>query len=153
MSLDLDDLANLPVVDREAITTTLVELQSGFMERDAERLRTVYSDDADWVNAFGSRKRGSADIVEYLRGLFRDDNFNAGMLVGEPDSRLRVLTPDVVMVSTHLAITGQRILDGSTLDRDNHSLRVLVRQRDGSWPIVSEMYMDANQEQSYRYHC
>ncbi|HEX7355713.1 MAG TPA: hypothetical protein VF288_12895 [Mycobacteriales bacterium] len=44
------------------------------------------------------------------------------------------------------------MLDGSSLDRDNHSLRVLVRQPDGSWPIVSEMYMDAHQEQSYRYH-
>ncbi|HEX7353832.1 MAG TPA: SgcJ/EcaC family oxidoreductase [Mycobacteriales bacterium] len=152
MSIDLDDLTVLPAADRDAIAATLIDLQTGFTERDAERLRTVYSDDADWVNAFGSRKRGSADIVAYLHGLFRDDNFAAGTLTAEPDSRARVLTPEVVTVSTHLAITGQGMLDGSSLDRDNHSLRVLVRQPDGSWPIVSEMYMDAHQEQSYRYH-
>jgi len=37
-------------------------------------LTGVYSDDADWVNAFGSVKRGNLEIVNYLRGLFADDN-------------------------------------------------------------------------------
>lgn len=62
------------------------------------------SGDADWVNAFGSRKRGSASIVDYLSGLFEEGNFNAGMLVGEPESRVRVLSPEVATVSTHPAV-------------------------------------------------
>jgi ketosteroid isomerase-like protein len=33
--------------------------------------------------------------------------------------------------------------------RDNHSLRVLQRQADGRWLIISEMYNDANREQTY----
>ena len=40
----------------------------------------AYSDDADWVNAFGTVKRGRDDIAEYLRGLLRDQNFNRGAL-------------------------------------------------------------------------
>jgi ketosteroid isomerase-like protein len=52
-------------------------------------------------------------------------------------------------VSTHLRIEGQGLLGGGTIPvRDNHSLRVLQRQADGRWLIVSEMYMDANTEQS-----
>jgi hypothetical protein len=52
-------------------------------------------------------------------------------------------------VSTHLRIEGQGLLGGGTIPvRDNHSLRVLQRQADGRWLIVSEMDMDANTEQS-----
>lgn len=36
--------------------------------------------------------------------------------------------------------------------RDNHSLRVLQRQPDGTWLVVSEMYNDANQETTYEGH-
>jgi hypothetical protein len=32
--------------------------------------------------------------------------------------------------------------------RDNHSLRILKKQKDGCWLIDSEMYMDARQDQS-----
>jgi hypothetical protein len=55
-----------------------------------------------------------------------------------------VLTPEVVLVSAHLRIKGQGVV--GTLDRDNFSLRVLQRQTDGSWLIVSEMLQDANTE-------
>jgi|ERR1700730_1725540 len=44
--------------DQQAIGKTLLTLLAGYSERDAEALRAVYSDDADWVNAFGAVKRG-----------------------------------------------------------------------------------------------
>ena len=63
---------------------------------------------------------------------------------------IRVLTPDVVLVSAHLRVAGQKLVDGGEIpERDNHSLRVLHRQSDGTWPIVSEMYNDANREVTY----
>ncbi|MDT5118308.1 MAG: hypothetical protein QOE30_4047 [Mycobacterium sp.] len=110
----------------------------------------MYSDNADWVNAFGTVKRGRDDIVEYLRGLFRDQNFNRGELAGPPETSFRVLTPEVVLVSAHLRVTGQGLVGGGTLDRDNFSLRALQRQHDGSWLIVSEMFQDANTETTYQ---
>jgi uncharacterized protein (TIGR02246 family) len=122
----------------------------GFRERNAEKLVGVYASDADWVNAFGTVKKGGDEIVQYLRGLFSDDNFNAGILKAPPETALRVLTPDVVLVSAHLQVEGQKLVSGGELEvRDNHSLRVLQRQDDGSWLIVSEMYNDANKEQTY----
>lgn len=74
----MDDLSSLPQTDQDAIGVTLTSLLTGFQERDADKLVNVYSADADWVNAFGSVKRGADEIVEYLRGLFADANFNAG---------------------------------------------------------------------------
>jgi uncharacterized protein (TIGR02246 family) len=120
-----------------------------FDDRDAEALLDVYSDDADWVNAFGTVKHGRDDIVEYLRGLFQDDNFNRGERAGPPETSFKVVTAEVVIVSAHLVIKGQGLVGGETMDRDNYSLRVLHRQPDGSWRIVSEMFQDANTETTY----
>ena len=145
----MTDFAELPPDDQQAIGKTLLTLLKGFGDRDAEALHAVYSDDADWVNAFGTVKRGSKEIVDYLRGLFADDNFNRGEPEGPPETSFRVLTPDVVLVSAHLRIKGQGLVDGGTLDRDNFSLRALQRQPDGSWLVVSEMFQDANTETTY----
>jgi len=141
--------SNLPADDQQAIGKTLLTLLKGFRDRDAEALRAVYSDDADWVNAFGTVKHGRADIVDYLKGLFADDNFNRGEPEGPPETTFRVLTPEVVLVSAHLRIKGQGLVGGATMDRDNFSLRALQRQADGSWIIVSEMFQDANTETTY----
>ena len=89
--------------------------------------------------------------MHYLRGLFSSENFNAGSLKGPPETAIRVLTPEVVLVSAHLIEVGQKTIDGGVIEeRDNHSLRVLHRQADGRWLIVSEMYNDANRESTYR---
>jgi uncharacterized protein (TIGR02246 family) len=145
----MTDFSDLPSDDQQAIGKTLLTLLTAFRDRDAEAMQAVYSDDADWVNAFGTVKRRRAEIVDYLRGLFADDNFNRGETEGPPETSFRALTPEVVLVSAHLQIKGQGLVGGGTLDRDNFSLRALQRQADGSWLIVSEMFQDANTETTY----
>jgi uncharacterized protein (TIGR02246 family) len=147
----MTNFSQLPPADQEAIGKTLLTLLKAFDDRDVEPLQGVYSEDADWVNAFGTVKRGRDEIVDYLRGLFGDDNFNRGGLTGPPETSSRVLTPDVVLVSAHLKVKGQGLVGGGTLDRDNFSLRALQRQDDGSWLIVSEMFQDANTETTYEH--
>jgi uncharacterized protein (TIGR02246 family) len=148
---DAGDISSLPQVDQDAIGTTLISLLTGFRERDAEKLVGIYSADADWVNAFGTVKKGGPEIVQYLRGLFSDENFNAGTLKAPPTTSIRALTPDVVLVSAHLQVEGQKLVDGGEIEvRDNFSLRVLQRQPDGAWLIVSEMYNDANRDETYK---
>jgi uncharacterized protein (TIGR02246 family) len=151
MNAPAADLSSLPQADQDAVAMTLLGLQAGFRERDADKLTRVYSADADWVNAFGTVKKGSDEIITYLRGLFADENFGAGRPAAPPEIAIRALTPDVVLVSMHLQITGQKLIGGGEIElRDNYSLRVLHRQPDGSWPIVSEMFNDANRESTYR---
>ena len=77
----------MPEKDQEAIGATLGALLSGFSQRDSDLLVDVYADDADWINAFGTAKTGSSQIVEYLRGLFADANFDAGQPVAPPEAR------------------------------------------------------------------
>jgi uncharacterized protein (TIGR02246 family) len=147
----MPDFATLPQADQEAIGKTLLTLLKSFDDRDAAPLLTVYSDDADWVNAFGTVKRGRDDIVAYLKGLFEDENFNRGELAAPPETSFKVLTPEVVVVSAHLVVKGQGLVGGGSLDRNNYSVRVLQRQGDGSWLIVSEMFQDANTEVTYEH--
>lgn len=147
---DFSDLETFPVEDQEAILSTLGALLEGFQTRDAAKLAAVYAEDADWVNAFGTTKRGGTAIVSYLEGLFADQNFDDGELVAPPTSRLRRLTGEVVTVSTHLQVKGQGLVGGGEITlRDNFSLRILQRQTNGRWVIVSEMYNDANQYDTY----
>jgi uncharacterized protein (TIGR02246 family) len=145
----MTDISDLPPEDQQEIGKTLLILLASFRNRDAEPLHAVYSEDADWVNAFGTVKRGRDEIVDHLRGLFADDNFNRGEPEGPPETSFRVLTAEVVLVSAHLRIKGQGLVGGGTLDRDNFSLRALQRQVDGTWLIVSEMFQDANTEATY----
>jgi uncharacterized protein (TIGR02246 family) len=146
----LPGLEAMPPEDQKAIGATLAALLGGFSSRDAAMLEAVYSDDADWANAFGTVRTGRAEIVAHLRGLFADANFDAGKLVAPPESRLRRPADTVVAVSMHLRITGQALVGGGTIDmRDNHSLHILQRQSDGRWLVVSEMYIDARQDQTY----
>jgi uncharacterized protein (TIGR02246 family) len=49
---------SLPPADQEAVGATLTALQTGFARRDADALLDAYTDDADWVNAFGTAKKG-----------------------------------------------------------------------------------------------
>jgi uncharacterized protein (TIGR02246 family) len=145
-----EEISSLPQADQDAIGLTLIALMTGFRERDVEKLVGIYSSDADWVNAFGTVKKGGEEIVHYLRGLFSNANFNAGQLKAPPETALRVLSPDVVLVSAHLQVEGQKLVGGGEIEvRDNFSLRVLQRQNDGTWLIVSEMYNDANREETY----
>ncbi len=88
--------------------------------------------------------------MEYLRGLFSNDNFKAGTVKAPPQTAFRALTPDVVLVSAQLQDEGHRLVGGGEIEvGDNHSLRVLQRQSHRSWLVVSEMYNDANREQTY----
>jgi uncharacterized protein (TIGR02246 family) len=136
--------------DALAIEHTLRTLQIAFQSRNADALQEVYAADADWTNAFGTTRSGRDAIVAYLRGLFADARFGAGRLVGAPQVSIRAVTPDVVVAKTYAEIAGQQTVDGKQLPlRRNHSLKVLARQPDGRWLIVSEIYMDARDETTY----
>jgi len=152
-SLVIPGLEDMDEVDRPAIAATLTRLFAGFARRDADLLTAVYTSDADWINAFGSVKKGSLEIIEYLRGLFADKNFNDGRVVAGPDCALRRLGRDSAVVIAHLQVEGQGLVGGGSIAlRDNRSIHVLSRQGDGSWRIVSEMFMDARQDHSYINH-
>lgn len=151
--LRINGIEAMEEADRAAIGGTIGRALMAFASRNVALLQGVYSDDADWVNAFGSVKRGDAEITGYLNGLFADDNFNDGEPVAPPELALRRLDRDHAVVSCHLQVSGQGLVGGGSIAlRDNRSLHVVSRQGDGGWQIVSSMFMDARQDASYAGH-
>lgn len=151
--ISLEGLNQMAVDDQPLIVNVLQRLLVGFKTRNVEMLQGIYAVDADWVNAFGSVKKGSAEIIGYLNGLFADANFGMGQPIGMPTNKLRKITDDVVIISTHLQVEGQGLVTGGTIPlRDNHSVHVLHKQANNEWLIVSELFMDARTDWSYIAH-
>jgi len=149
----LKGLNQLPANDQDAIVATLGNLFRRLPRAKHPQTDRRLRQGRRLGQRIRQRKKGSDTILSYLRGLFEDGNFDQGKLAGAPSSQLRVVDDNVVIVSTHLQVTGQGLLDGGTISiRDNHSLRVLHRQPDGAWTIISEMYMDSRQDESYINH-
>jgi len=133
-----------------AISNVLQVLGTSFRVRDARPLARIYAQDADWTNAFGTTLKGRQQIVDYLTELFVDPHFIAGQ-AGPPQVSIRPVTSDVVVAKTYVEIEGQQSVDGRILPtRRNHSLKVIQRQPDGAWLIVSDIYMDARTDTTYR---
>ena len=50
-----------------------------------------------------------------MRGLFDGANFNEGKMVDAPETVVRVLSENIVTVSGHLRVLGQRLLNGGVI--------------------------------------
>jgi uncharacterized protein (TIGR02246 family) len=132
-----------------AVGETLMRLGKGFATCDAAGFADIYAEDADWTNAFGTRCHGRQEIIAYLEKLFADSRFGAGRLVGKPEASIRFAGDGKVAIAhTYAEREGQQTVEGGELPvRRNHSLKVLEK-RGGHWLIVSEIYMDARDEET-----
>lgn len=146
-----DGTSNQAQKDRKAINQLMEQFYKGFSEKDAEMLDGLYTDDADWTNAFGHEETGNDAIIKYLQGLFADSSFAAGKIISPPDITVLPINEDAVMVKTFVKIKGQETVKGKVLPvRHNYSMKVLARQPDGAWLIMADMYMDARSEVTYQ---
>jgi uncharacterized protein (TIGR02246 family) len=135
-------------MEKMAIGKILQKVGKAFGMMDASLLEDCYAEDADWVNAFGTTRKGRENIIEYLEKLFEDERFSQGKMVGEPQGSIRLLKEDVAIAKTYVERKGQGTRDGGEIDsRHNHSLKVLVK-KEGNWLIVSDMYMDERDEKT-----
>lgn len=135
--------------DQQAVGELMMKLGGAFRSLDATGVAELYSEDADWTNAFGTSKKGAAEIADYLKRLFADEHFGAGKPVGPPQASMRFVTDDVCVVKTYLEREGQETSAGEKLAvRRNHSLKVFRREADG-WRIVSDIYMDAREDETF----
>jgi len=88
--------------DQQAVGEAMMLLANAFRTLDASGLGGLYSEDADWTNAFGTTKRGAAEIVAYLTQLFADPHFAAGKPLGPPQASMRFVADDVAVVKTYI---------------------------------------------------
>jgi uncharacterized protein (TIGR02246 family) len=110
-------------------------------ELDAELAVRAYAEDADWTNAFGTRRIGRSEIRLLLEDIFHRDCVTAGVTEYEFHD-MRPVGEGVVVVRSRSARTGQLFADGTVqAPRHVNHQRVYVK-RNGRWLITSHLIMD-----------
>ncbi|MDQ0315216.1 YybH family protein [Amorphus orientalis] len=144
-----DSDAESAEADAAAIGAILRTVATAFRNQDTTGLAEIYAEDADWTNAFGTTLKGRQAIVDYLDELFAHPRFGPGKPKGPPNADVRALGADVVVARTYVELEGQETPSGHIPMRRNFSLKVIAREADGIWRIVSDIYMDARDEATF----
>jgi uncharacterized protein (TIGR02246 family) len=128
--------------DQALIEQVIENWNKAWQTKDAKLAAQDYSDDADWTNAFGMKKKGRAEIEKMLAEVFSLPFVMAGQSRTAEQS-VRSIKPDVALVVTRVERAGQRTSSGLELGtRQTSHLRVLMKS-DGGWKIVSHLISDA----------
>jgi uncharacterized protein (TIGR02246 family) len=128
--------------DHQLVEKVIENWNQGWLKKDAKLAAKDYSDDADWTNAFGMKKKGRAEIEQLLTQVFSLPFVMAGQSKTSEES-VRMLRPDVALVITRVERVGQFTPTGEQLGtRQTSHLRVLLKV-DGEWKIVSHLVSDA----------
>ena len=129
--------------DQAAIRKIVDHWQQTWDKFDASVLAGDFAEDADWLNAFGVRLKGSAKILEFMTAMVKRPTVQGRKTTwDEPD--IRFLRPDVAVAYRSYRTVGHRTLDGKEMPvRDTHATWFLIKDA-GQWHIASQVIYDAN---------
>lgn len=128
--------------DREAVVTALDRWDRAWAVKDPTLGAADYAEDADWVNAFGMRRKGRAAIEATLREVFALPFVAAG--VSETKGHdVRFLADDLAVVITSVQRRGQKTPSGEELGVRRTTHQRVFEKRAGKWMIVSHLISDA----------
>jgi hypothetical protein len=111
--------------------------------------RSNYAAGAVWINAFGVRRTGPDSIVAFLGGLYADTGFRESRLIHEEPPELIFVRPDVAIVHEFHAREGQRLANGTRIDRRTHTTFVITKEG-GRWLIQYQYIADERPRASPR---
>jgi uncharacterized protein (TIGR02246 family) len=128
--------------DQALIEQAIENWNKAWQTKDSKLAAQDYSDDADWTNAFGMKRKGRAEIEKVLAKVFA----LAFVMSGQSktlEQSVRFINPDVALVITRVERAGQRVPSEAELGtRQTSHLRVLVKSK-GQWKIISLLISDA----------
>lgn len=132
--------------DNQLIERAIQNWNEAWAKKDSKLAAQDYTDDADWTNAFGMKKKGRAEIQQFLSEVFSLPFVTAGQSRTVEQS-VRVVKPDIALVITRVERVGQRTPSGDELPtRQTTHLRVLLKLG-GEWKIASHLISDARDPQ------
>src|SRR5262249_8392718 len=108
---------------------------------DGAVLHGDYAEDADWLNAFGVRKKGGAEIVEFVSQVVKRPNVQ-GRQTKWGEIHVRFVRPDVALAYRDYQTLGQKRPDGQELpERHTHANWMLTKEG-AKWRIASHIISD-----------
>jgi uncharacterized protein (TIGR02246 family) len=128
--------------NKQEVEKIIESWNQGWLKKDAKLAARDYSDDADWTNAFGLKKKGRVEIEQFLTEVFSLPFVMAGQSKVAEQS-VKVVKPDVALVITRVERVGQLTPTGSAMGtRQTSHLRVLLKVGN-EWKIISHLISDA----------
>ena len=128
--------------DQALIEQTIENWNKAWETKDYKLATQDYSDDADWTNAFGMKRKGRGEIEKVLAEVFSLPFVMAGQSK-TVEQTVRFVKPDIALVITRVERIGQQNPTGAELGtRQTSHLRVLAKAK-GQWKIVSHLISDA----------
>lgn len=135
-----------PQTDQAAVEQVLENWNRAWQTKSSKLAAQDYSDDADWTNAFGMKRKGQAQIEKFLAEVFSLP-FVMTAQSKVIEQSVKFIKPDVALVITRVERVGQRTPAGEELGtRETTHLRVLIKSN-GNWKIISHLISDARDPQ------
>lgn len=129
--------------DESAIRAIVDHWKENWEKFDATVLQGDYAEDADWLNAFGVRQKGSANILAFVAVVVKRPQNQGRHTVWAP-AQIRFVRPDVAIAYRDYQTGGNKARDGRELpERHTHSTWILAKD-DGKWHIISQVISDDN---------
>jgi uncharacterized protein (TIGR02246 family) len=109
---------------------------------DAHLVAELFADDAIWVNAFGRRIVGRPAIATWFAELYDDPGYKGRQETVAPAiAEVVFVRPDVAVVRILRQNLGQRLPNGTTIERRTHNTMTQTREPDG-WKVRYEVVTD-----------
>ncbi len=132
--------------DEKAIQAMLATAGKGWAERDAKLASSIYTEDAQWMNAFGRRKNGRIEIEEFLKWLFSHPGEKNTRSANTPDvprePSIKFIRPDVAVIYSYRESSGQMSDSGKEMPKRKIHVTQIATKENGKWLIANEMIMD-----------
>jgi len=130
--------------DDDAVRAVVAQETAAWLKYDPRAVAALYTEDAIWLNPFGVRLHGSAQLEKFLTRLFQMPGYRAGKDTSDAKIiDLRFPASTVAVVWGEESSQGQ--IDESTgkpmQPRHSYYLEVLVK-RNGAWKISECIIMD-----------
>lgn len=118
-----------------AVQNLLASFGTAWDKHDARGLASVFAEDADLINPEGRQANGRNEIEQ----LFQDEHssrFKTSRM-NMTISRIRTLTPDIVVVTANGDVSGVQVPSASGPQTFHSIVTFVVQNERGTWRIVS----------------
>ncbi len=131
---------------REATSTVRAAFEQydqGWRVYNVDKITAAFAPDFEWTNSVGIRFQDKTKFAQFLTHLFKDPNFRAGTPGPLIIHSLRLLAPDVAIISSSEVTDGQKTWDtGKTVPHQHTNELTVMQRRSGVWLIVSDLSSD-----------
>jgi uncharacterized protein (TIGR02246 family) len=141
---------NLSKQDSLQINSIIEDWNISWDVKDYKLAAKWYSNDAKFVNAFGDVKNGKNEIEQLLKEVFSLPFVMSGKSETKAQT-FQILNDNVVIIHTSVERKGQKMPEGSNIEKRITTHLRVFEKNSNQWQIKSHLISDARDKQSKKH--